>query len=102
MTPRRPRSLAFWRRRPAVDPACAGLPCRATVELVTDYLEGALPASERARFEAHIARCAHCTAYLEQMRVTLEVVGHLDPGDLDPRMERELLDAFRDWKAGPA
>jgi anti-sigma factor RsiW len=27
------------------------------VELVTDYLEGALPDAERLRFEAHLAEC---------------------------------------------
>jgi hypothetical protein len=37
---------------------------------------------------------------LEQMRVTLRVVGHIDPGELEPEVERELLDAFREWKAG--
>ena len=31
------------------------LTCQELVELVTDYLEGALPAAERARFEAHLA-----------------------------------------------
>ena len=31
------------------------LTCQQLVELVTDYLEGALSAPERARFEAHLA-----------------------------------------------
>jgi hypothetical protein len=39
---------------------------------------------------------------VEQMRMTLRVVGHIEPDDLDPDMERELLDAFKDWKAGEA
>jgi len=30
------------------------LRCREFVELVTDYLEGALPAAQRDRFEAHL------------------------------------------------
>jgi anti-sigma factor RsiW len=90
----------FWRRAPSAEAACGGLPCRAMVELVTDYLEGVLPDGERARFETHIAACGHCTAYVEQMRVTLEVVGHIDPGGLDPRVEAALLDAFRGWKDG--
>jgi anti-sigma factor RsiW len=68
------------------------------VELVTDYLEGMLPEDDRVRFEAHIAACGHCAAYVEQMRVTLRVVGHIDPEVLDPEVERGLLDAFRGWK----
>jgi anti-sigma factor RsiW len=70
------------------------------VELVTDYLEGALDAADRARFDAHIAGCDHCGAYLAQMRMTLRLVGHIEPDGLDPEMERELLDAFRAWNAG--
>ncbi|HWH95252.1 MAG TPA: zf-HC2 domain-containing protein [Baekduia sp.] len=94
------RWLTPWRRRPAGPPSCGGLPCRAMVELVTDYLEGALSPEDRVRFEGHIGLCEHCTAYLEQMRVTLDVVGRIDPDALDPRVERALLDAFHDWKAG--
>jgi anti-sigma factor RsiW len=36
------------------------LRCRELVELVTDYLEGALAPAERARFEAHVADCPGC------------------------------------------
>ncbi len=49
-----------------------GLTCR---ELVTDYLEGALPAGERERFEAHMAACEGCGAYVEQVRRTIELTG---------------------------
>jgi anti-sigma factor RsiW len=70
------------------------------VELITDYFEDALPGETRARFEAHIATCDACTKYVEQMRVTMSVVGHVGAAGLDPRVEQELLDAFRDWKAG--
>jgi anti-sigma factor RsiW len=90
-----------WRRRPAASPP-GGLACVEMVELVTEYLDGALAATDRARFETHIAGCAHCTAYLEQMRMTLDVVGHIEPDELDPETERGLLDAFKDWKAGGA
>ena len=46
------------------------LACREEVELITwDYLEGALPATERtARLEAHLEICPGCAAYVEQMR----------------------------------
>jgi anti-sigma factor RsiW len=99
MTP--PRWLSRWLRRPAPVPDCGGLSCREMVELITDYLEGALPPDTRARFEQHIAACGDCTRYMVQMRETLQVVGHIDPEALDPRVEAELLDAFRDWKNAP-
>jgi anti-sigma factor RsiW len=74
--------------------------CRQLVELVTDYVEGTLPDAARARIDAHLGLCDGCGAYVAQMRMTLEVVGHLTLEDLDPAVERALLDAFRDWKAG--
>jgi anti-sigma factor RsiW len=69
------------------------------VELVTDYLDGALTTRERRRFERHISGCPHCTAYLEQLRVTLGEVGELHEEDVEPEVRQELLDAFRDWNA---
>ncbi|HEX5922982.1 MAG TPA: zf-HC2 domain-containing protein [Baekduia sp.] len=88
-----------WHRRPAASPP-GDLVCREMVELVTAYLDDGLDTGDRARFETHIAACEHCSAYLAQMRVTLRVVGHIDPDALEPEVERELLDAFRTWKAG--
>ena len=76
------------------------LSCREFVELVTDYLEGALPEEERLRFEDHISRCDGCTVYLEQIRQTVAVAGRLTEDALTPEAERALLHAFRDWHSG--
>jgi len=75
------------------------LSCQELVELVTDYLEEALPPEDRARFEAHLEPCEGCTTYLDQMRTTIELVGRLTPEHLDPEAEVVLLRAFRDWKS---
>jgi predicted anti-sigma-YlaC factor YlaD len=72
--------------------------CQEVVELVTDYLEGALPSEERARFDVHIARCAGCRAYIEQLHVTLRLTGTLTEAALSPRTRDELLGAFRAWR----
>jgi anti-sigma factor RsiW len=77
-----------------------GLSCRELVELVTDYLESALPAHEHRRFERHIRKCDGCTAYLEQMRVTIELTSRLRTEDVPPAALEPLLTAFRDWHAG--
>jgi len=69
------------------------------VELVTDYLEGALPAGEQARFEEHIARCSGCKTYLEQIRQTMETLRRLPEDGLTPEAERALLEAFRGWRS---
>jgi anti-sigma factor RsiW len=73
------------------------LSCQELVELVTDYLEGALSPTERVRFEAHLAECPGCDRYVEQMRATIVLVGA--SADLEARPEvAALRDAFRDWK----
>jgi anti-sigma factor RsiW len=74
------------------------LSCQEFVELVTDYLEGALSAEDTARFEEHVGRCTGCAAYLDQIRETIALTGRLSPESLSPEAERELLDAFRGWR----
>ena len=73
--------------------------CKQAVELVTDYLEGALPARERARFEAHLRECPHCTEYLEQIRRTIAAVGRVEPESLEPEVKTELVALYRRWQA---
>jgi anti-sigma factor RsiW len=75
------------------------LSCQELVELVTDYLEGALSEAERLRFEDHIGRCGSCMIYLEQIRQTISLLGHLPEQALSPDAERDLLDAFRGWRS---
>ena len=72
--------------------------CNELVELVTDYLEGALPPHERARFDAHLAECPDCVEYVAQMQRTIVAVGLAAP-DLERTPEvAALLRVFRDWK----
>jgi anti-sigma factor RsiW len=76
------------------------LTCKELVELVTDYLEGALGPLDRVRFEEHIMTCPPCQVHLEQMRRTLRVVGRVPEESISPEAERSLLAAFQDWKRG--
>ena len=75
------------------------LDCNEVVEIVTDYLEGAMSDSDRTRFELHLVACEPCEVYLAQMRETIRSVGRLAPEDADPRGMDALLHAFRGWKA---
>ncbi len=74
--------------------------CPELVELVTGYLAGALPPAESARFEAHLMGCDGCARYLEQMRLTIAAAGHLTEETIEPAARDNLLQLFRDWKAG--
>lgn len=73
------------------------LTCHDVVEIVTDYLEDALPVEDRRRVEEHLAVCDGCTAYLEQMRETIRLTGKLTEEQIPESQKRELLEAFRDW-----
>lgn len=73
------------------------LACREAVELVTDYLEGALTAEDRARLEGHLAACPHCSEYLAQMRRTLDLLGRIEPEALEPEVQDELVALYRRW-----
>lgn len=58
------------------------LPCREVVELLTDHLDGRLPADLAAQVNEHLSGCDGCTHYLQQLREIIEAVGHLTPADV--------------------
>jgi len=74
--------------------------CKEVVEIVSDYLEDALSARDRARFEAHLAGCAGCTTYVEQMREIIRLTGMLTEEQVPAEHRERLRQAFRHWKAG--
>lgn len=75
------------------------LVCQQAVELVTGYLEGALPSAQRRRFEAHLASCPDCPEYLAQMRAVIALAGSVTTDDLTPRARSELISLYRRWLA---
>jgi anti-sigma factor RsiW len=74
------------------------LTCRELVELVTEYLDGALDSRDRARFEEHVMTCPPCRAHIDQMRRTIDVLGHVPEESLTDAAEQDLLEAFRGWR----
>jgi hypothetical protein len=76
--------------------------CIQVVELVTDYLEGAVDDATRSEIEAHLALCGPCQIYLDQMRATIDVLGHVPVETLTDEAQADLVAAFRDFRAcGP-
>jgi anti-sigma factor RsiW len=74
--------------------------CKEVVELITDYLEGALSLEERTRFEQHLVTCPGCKAYLRQIRQTIDASRRLTEESLPSGIREELLDVFREWRKG--
>ena len=72
--------------------------CQEVVELITDYLEAALPSDEASLFEQHLNFCDGCVQYVEQMRTTVAAVRRLTPQDVPDDTRERLLTAFQHWK----
>ena len=72
--------------------------CRELVEVLTDYLEGALAPKDRQRLEEHLDACAYCAEYVQQMRLTIESLGGISEESIAPQKRDELLAAFRGWR----
>jgi anti-sigma factor RsiW len=76
------------------------LSCREVVEILGDYLDGAMTPEDRIRLEEHLADCDGCTAYLEQLRVTIRLSGRLSEEAVASEAMAPLLEAFRAWRRG--
>lgn len=79
-------------------PEKTDLTCQELVELVTDYLEGALPQGDRLDFERHLVWCSWCRDYVDQVRMTIELTGKSEDEEPPSPLREQLLDVFRDWK----
>ena len=69
--------------------------CQEVVEVITDYLEGALPPEQTAILEAHLALCDGCQWYLDQMRTTIATVGRIEDEAVPAEVRDTVLAAFR-------
>jgi anti-sigma factor RsiW len=77
------------------------LDCDELVELVTEFLDGALDAATERRVVEHLSRCDGCTTYVEQFRATVDTLGHLPAeqvADLPAAKRDALLAAFREQR----
>ena len=73
--------------------------CKHLVDLVADYMEEALSDDARAEFEQHLAECGYCTAYVQQLKVTVTLTKTLsEEPEIEKPAPKELLDIFRKWK----
>jgi anti-sigma factor RsiW len=72
--------------------------CDEFVELVTDFLEGALPDADEARFVEHLTECDGCDAYLDQFRRTIDTLGELPAQSIPDEARDKLLTAFREFR----
>lgn len=71
--------------------------CREFAEFIADFLDGSLPAGERAAFEGHLARCGNCARYLDGYRQAMALgrQAFAAPGDPVPvDVPEDLIEAI--------
>ena len=71
--------------------------CRDLLELISGYLDDALPADTRQAVATHLEGCDGCTMVLDEFRTTIEMTGMLTEEQITPHQRETLLAAFRDW-----
>lgn len=72
-----------------------GMACRDAVELVSDYVEGALGPDEMASFEEHLALCDPCAVHLENLRRVRRATHSLAVEELDTELFQQLSGVLR-------
>ena len=74
------------------------LTCHEVIELLSNYIDGALPDDERRRVDEHLALCDGCATYLDQLRESIRLSGMVSEEAVPEPEKSALLDAFRDWR----
>jgi anti-sigma factor RsiW len=69
--------------------------CVDVLEMITDYLDGALPPDRTTLIDEHLSTCDGCRTVLEQWRTVVDLAA-LDA--LQPSTRDRLLASFRDQR----
>jgi anti-sigma factor RsiW len=75
------------------------LTCQELVELITDYLEGALAEKRHADVLHHLSECDDCLRYVAQLQQTGRVLAAMPAPTLSADDRTALIAAYRDWCA---
>ncbi len=71
------------------------LGCPELVELVTEYVEGALTPERHHEVHEHLLECADCLRYLGQVALTSQLLATLPAPELTSELEAQLARDFR-------
>jgi anti-sigma factor RsiW len=68
--------------------------CQDVAELLTDYLDGALPRQEVVLLQEHVGDCPACEAFIKSFKVATDATRHIllqqMPADFDSRLQKFL------------
>jgi anti-sigma factor RsiW len=69
--------------------------CQSGVDVLMEYLEGALAPDVRAAVEEHVAGCPRCTAFVESYQQAPGILRRATAASLPPDLARTLEEAIR-------
>jgi len=73
--------------------------CKELFALLSQYIDGELPADACAELEKHLGDCSPCVAFLNTLRKTAELCRRYQPSELprplEARLRRELRAAYQ-------
>jgi anti-sigma factor ChrR (cupin superfamily) len=75
------------------------LTCEEITGLVTDFFEGRMSWTDRARFALHVEMCPGCRAYVRHMRFVVAVLGALPPEPIPDDVMEGLVQTFANWRS---
>jgi anti-sigma factor RsiW len=64
--------------------------CHQAIDVLADYLDGALTPDVLSRLEAHLRACAPCRAYLATYKRTAELAAKVNHVEMPPEVRRRL------------
>lgn len=70
-----------------------GMTCKELIDVLDGYVEGTMPPAQRREFDAHLAECRPCVAYLKSYRDTVALCGSLRRAGAGP-VPPELIEAI--------
>jgi anti-sigma factor RsiW len=71
------------------------LVCASGVEILGEYLEGALPEELRAEVDAHVSGCPRCRAFVASYRETPRILREATLAALPAELEASLMTFLR-------
>lgn len=74
--------------------------CRECIDLLVDYLEGALPPERARALDLHLELCPPCVAFVRTYKGTVEVARTLPVEEIPPELIQRLIDFLRLEKDG--
>jgi anti-sigma factor RsiW len=75
--------------------------CREFADFVMSYLDGELDATQRRRFEDHLANCADCVRYLREYRATVRAGRSAYADELPADVPDDLVNAILEARHRP-